>query len=187
MHTRLAEIVDAVEADRAELTANCRALTQAQLDFRPHEEAWSIGENLDHLHLVEQSVAKLFALKLKQAQAENTPRIEAAIGEQESLLGSLDAFKIETVVQKRKNPPYTAPRAGLSKAELDAELEGSRIALRNTIEALADYDLAHLTHEHPALGEIDLYRWILFVGKHERRHLAQIKNVKADPHFPAAT
>ena len=46
--------------------------------------------------------------------------------------------------------------------------------------ALADADglaLGMITHVHPVLGEIDLYQWILFVGQHEARHVAQITEV----------
>jgi hypothetical protein len=35
---------------------------------------------------------------------------------------------------------------------------------------------AHLA-DHPVLGEIDAYQWLLFLGAHTERHAAQIREV----------
>jgi hypothetical protein len=32
---------------------------------------------------------------------------------------------------------------------------------------------------HPALGDQNLYQWIAFVGAHESRHAAQIREIAA--------
>ena len=36
------------------------------------------------------------------------------------------------------------------------------------------------------LGPLDAYQWLVFMAAHSERHLAQIKEVKADPKFPKA-
>jgi hypothetical protein len=41
-------------------------------------------------------------------------------------------------------------------------------------------DLGLLQFPHPVLGRIDMYQWILYLGKHERRHIAQIARVKGE-------
>ena len=67
MNKHLGEIVDSIEHERRELLASVSDLAQRQMDFRPAEDAWSIGENLDHLHLSEQGVTKLIKLSLSKA------------------------------------------------------------------------------------------------------------------------
>jgi hypothetical protein len=44
-------------------------------------------------------------------------------------------------------------------------------------------DLRGHVGESP-LGPVDAYQWLLFIGAHTERHLAQIREVKADAQFP---
>jgi len=39
--------------------------------------------------------------------------------------------------------------------------------------------------DHPALGPLDGYEWVLAVAAHTERHTKQILEVKADANFPA--
>lgn len=183
LHQTLGEVVERVESDRALLLAASRELTQMQLDFQPAEDRWSIGENLDHLALVEKGIGRLISMKVAEAQKSEKP---VAI-ETPSQLASLDAYDIPNNQRKIKVPdPKLAPRHGIAKDELFARLDASRNELRKSFAALAEYDLAAHTFPHPVFGEINLYQWILFIGHHERRHLNQINSVLADPRFPAA-
>jgi hypothetical protein len=46
--------------------------------------------------------------------------------------------------------------------------------------ALRDGDglaLGEITATHPALGVINLYQWVLFVGQHEARHTRQVRDI----------
>lgn len=182
LHQTLGEVVERVESDRAMLLAASRNLTQAQLDFQPAEDRWSIGENLCHLALTEKGVGRLISMKVAQAQkAEKHVAIETP-----SQLTSLDAYDIPNNKRKMKVPdPKLTPRHGIAKDELFTRLDESRNALRTSFASLAEYDLAAHTFPHPVFGEINLYQWILFIGHHERRHLNQINSVLADPRFPA--
>lgn len=181
IHRTLGEIIERVESDRALLLAASRDLEQAQLDFQPAEDRWSIGENLDHLALVEKGIGRLVTMKVQDAQ---TAAKFAAI-ETPSQLASLDRYDIPNNSRKLKVPdPKITPRHGIAKDELFAHLEESRDELRKSFAALSDYDLAAHTFPHPLLGELNLYQWILFIGQHERRHLNQINSVLADPCFP---
>ncbi len=182
MHDTLAEIVETVEADRAALLSVSERLTQAQLDFRLDEERWSVGENLDHLAKVEKGIARLLQVKLAEAQTNGTPASAPIIPSQ---LTSLDGFQIANNPRKIKSPDRVTPRHGVARAELFGALETTRRDLRDATRALAEYDLSAYTFLHPALGEINLYQWILFIGQHERRHLCQINAVLAEPSFPS--
>ena len=35
--------------------------------------------------------------------------------------------------------------------------------------------LGNIKHNHPLLGELDLYEWLVFLGEHEARHKKQIE------------
>ena len=37
--------------------------------------------------------------------------------------------------------------------------------------------LEQVTAVHPVMGDIDLYRWVLFIAKHEDRHERQVRAI----------
>jgi uncharacterized damage-inducible protein DinB len=181
VNQKLCEIVADTEEKRRALLESVRDWSQAQLDFRAQPDAWSAGEILHHLHLIEASITKLLAKQTIKAQQQNIGS-DTSDG---SWLNSLDHMPIESRERKMKAPPYVAPQqGGLMKEELLALLRGSRAEFLATIERASDYDLAQLTFPHPFLGDLNLYQWILFVGKHEARHTTQIVEVKACTDFP---
>lgn len=184
MHPALAEIAANIDADREALRRAWRDLTQAQLDFRPVPEAWSVGENLDHLALVERGIARLLHKKIDEITAAGN---HAAPG-LPSQIGSLDHVPVRDRTNYRlKVPASVAPRHSVPAEELNRSLDDTRDAMRKALAALALYDLTQHTFPHPALGTLNLYQWILFVGQHERRHLAQIEAILDDPNFPRGT
>lgn len=183
MHNALAEVAADIDRTRDRLHAVSRDLTQEQLDFRPHPDAWSIGENLDHLARVEAGVARV----LHKMTAEVAATGDHAAPDLPSQLGSLDRFPILDRTTRRRAPDMVAPRHGVEKEVLRRDLDGSRRHLREALSALALYDLNPHTFPHPLLGALNLYQWTLFVGRHEQRHLEQIDDVLADPNFPRAT
>jgi len=181
MHTKLAEIAQLINDYRTLLLKSVNPLSQSQLDWRANEDEWSIGEVLDHLFLVETRSSKViskYATELKDKNI-SAPPLDG------SALASLDQFQIETVLTKRKAPEFLVPRTGIAKAELLAQLEECRVRLLEIIGALDAYDLHQFHFPHPVLGKIDLYQWIIFIGKHERRHLTQVETILARTEFPA--
>ncbi len=183
MHQTLAEIVEQVEADRHALIAASGHLTQAQLDYRLDPERWSVGENLDHLALVEKGIARILQKKIAEAQASGAPaKLDAP-----SQIASLDQYQITGTANRRRAPDGIIPRHAVAKAELFDALEQTRRDVREAVNALADYDLSAHTFPHPFIGALNLYQWLLFIGQHERRHLNQINSILTDTDFPAAS
>ena len=179
MNPKIQEIVNDIDAVRANLYAAVNDLSQAQLDFKPAPEEWSISEILSHLQVVEKGLPKLYTIMLqKAAEAGLQPETEG------SWLQSLDDAKLEVVQQKMPAPERVLPKAGIAKAELLESLRQSRQAIVDAVSQAGDHDLSGVKWPHPALGEINFYQWILFIGKHEMRHLGQIEKVKSAANFP---
>ena len=100
----------------------------------------------------------------------------------ESVLHSLDQFAIETAPQKIASPQFAVPAKGMRKEALLEELEKSRIALIGQLNKAHAFDLSRLQFPHPVLGRLDMCQWILYVGKHEQRHIHQIERLKSTNH-----
>jgi hypothetical protein len=45
-------------------------------------------------------------------------------------------------------------------------------------------DLREHRVDHPVLGSLDGYEWLLTIAAHSDRHTKQILEIKADPNFP---
>jgi uncharacterized damage-inducible protein DinB len=175
MTARLQEIWSEVESARASLLGSVAALPEAVFESRAGNGGWSVGEVVHHLCRMEELVTSLLSRQAARAR-------EKGIGPDpggESLLHSLDHLRIEIVADRLMAPESVAPRAGLGKAELLAMLRESRARLRKTLDDAADVDLSRLQLPHPVFGRIDMYQWVLFIGKHEMRHLGQIQRILA--------
>jgi hypothetical protein len=58
-------------------------------------------------------------------------------------------------------------------------LEQTRAALRAAALAGDGLALGEVIQPHLVLGPINLYQWLLFVGGHEVRHTAQVREIAA--------
>ena len=173
MHPRLAELVDYAEAQRAVLLDAVEAIPQGRRDERVDPDCWSVAEVLEHLHRVERGIARLAAHGVERARAQGIgqERNEA------SVLGSLDALQLLRRSPKITAPEAVAPRGAYSAAQALAALVESREALLGTLTAADGLALGEITQPHPLLGTLNLYQWVLFVGQHEARHTAQIREI----------
>jgi hypothetical protein len=180
MNHKVQEIVTEIEAVRQALYDAVADLSQAQLDFKPAPDHWSISENLSHLNKVERGLPKLYPMLLeKLEEAGWKPETEG------SMLNSLDHTILDDATKKFQAPERVQPQTGLTKDEVLAALRQSRQAVLAAIAPAGEYDLSGVTWPHPALGDINFYQWVLFIGKHEQRHLGQIEEVKRSEGFPA--
>ena len=185
MGARLQQIIDEIQKTRSLLLTKVSGLTQSEIDFRPVPDQWSIGEILHHLSIIENQVTHVAAKQIQRAEKMGL----APDPSDESVLHSLDQFAIETAPQKITSPQFAVPTKGMKKEDLLEELKRSRIALMEKLSTAHAIDLSRLQFPHPVLGRLDMYQWILYIGKHEQRHINQIellRSAMAPDHLPDA-
>ena len=175
LHPRLAEIATYLEETRAAVVRAVEHLSPEDAARRPGPEAWSVDEILTHLSLVEPGVAKRIAKSVGKAKGEGLER-ETSVA---SVLGSLDGAAFEILREKQVAPEFVEPKAILSLPEALAALARSRESLRHAMGEADGWALETVVAPHPRLGTIDMYQWLVFLGAHERRHLAQIERTIA--------
>jgi hypothetical protein len=173
MHSRLAEIAQYVDAQRNALLAAAAPLPHADWTTRPEPSQWSVSDVFEHLHRVERGSARLIARLATEARTAGHP----PESDESSVMTSLDHARLTDRSRKIAAPERVAPEGGWSRAAAMAAIEGSRAELHAAI-ALADgMALQTVRAEHPRLGDIDLYQWILFLGQHEARHVPQVAEI----------
>lgn len=172
MHPRLDEIVRYIDARRAALEKAALTLPYDQWVNRPAEDSWSVAQVFDHLHLSEAGTARLLAKRIARAK-------EAGLGPErstESLMHSLEFFPVVDG-PKRQAPEIVVPRADVRAPEVHDALRRSRSDLHAALRAGDGLALAEVTATHPALGVINVYQWVLFIGQHEERHTRQVAEI----------
>lgn len=150
---------------RKELLAQVEYLTDEVINRQPAEDRWSIKQILQHLYLMEGSVAKTIQIKL--AAEDQNITIDKPIQ-----LTVDRSNKIEA-------PDFVTPTLEYSTLhDLKSKLTVSHSTLHNVAENATEDQLAVKSYPHPVFGEMSLTQWIPFVGYHELRHIEQIKEVK---------
>lgn len=175
MHPRLAEIAEFLEEARAAVVRAVEHLSPEDAARRPGPGAWSVDEILTHLSLVEPGVAKRIAKSVGLAKGEGLLR-ETSI---ESVMRSLDGAALEALRRKQVAPEYVDPKTVLVLSEALAALARSRDGLRQSMAKADGWALEKVVAPHPRLGTLDMYQWLLFLGHHERLHLAQLERTIA--------
>ena len=173
MHPRIQEVLEYLDTTRSELGKAVEDVSPARREERPGPDRWSVAEVLDHLAITEGRIVKLVAGKIAAAKA-------AGLGaelETSSVIDSINRARITDRSRRATAPEMIQPQSGRDAASVWSALDQSRASLRQAILAGDGLALADVKHEHPVLGLINLYQWIVFVGSHEARHTAQIREI----------
>jgi hypothetical protein len=181
MHPRLTELRDYVDAQRSALLSGASALPLDRWTERPAPGRWSVVDLFEHLYKVEHSCARVIARGVAQARAADHPMETDA----HSVLGTLDAHGLRDRSRRLDVPERVAPTGDWSPAEAVERLKASRAELHDAIRAGDGLALGSIYQTHARLGEIDLYKWILFVGEHEARHVQQVAEIVEQLAAPA--
>jgi DinB family protein len=174
------EQFDNIQEDVSEL---CTSLNDAQFNWRPRPDRWSISECLSHLNVVD---------------ALDVPLIEDAIerGRAAGLTGTGPfryGFLSRRFVRmseapgkiKMKAPKVYRPASGEPKEKVVAEFLSIHQRLLALVAKSNGLDLARIKVPSP-------FRWVKFslgqrfalLAAHDRRHLRQAWEVRKHPDFP---
>lgn len=173
MHPRIAELVDYLSSQRAALLHAAAALPPERWKEHPGAGRWSVADLLEHLQIVEHSCASVITKRATEARSAGHPTETAT----SSKLDKLDGAGLLDRSKRLEAPARVVPTGTLSADVALASIERSRAELLDAIAVADGLALESIRHTHGRLGEIDLYQWILFVGQHEQRHVAQMTEI----------
>jgi len=162
------------ESQREVLRAAVESVPAALREVSPPSGRWSVAGVLEHLAKVETGLARLFTARLAEAKARGL----TADPETAPLLPSLGMERVVDRSQTIVAPPHLQPQ-GLGAAAAWAALEAAGAAFREAFLAGDGLAWSELFHPHPTLGPFHFYQWAAFIGAHEARHAAQIREIGA--------
>jgi hypothetical protein len=168
---------------RDKVLAEAERLTDAQWKFKPGPDRWSVGEVVEHLALSEPFLFGLHEKVLASPAAEADLRAKTQ-GKDEMIRKMIPDRSQKATAPEPLRP---GPGQGLGgRAEVLAAFKQRRAETIDYVNTSKADMRAHVYASQGPFGELDAYQWLLFIAAHTERHLAQIREVKADARFPAA-
>lgn len=172
-------LLDYFQKTSDNLLKNLNGLSEAQLQFKPAPDRWSVGQCVEHIILTEEM---LFGMTAKLMQKAGNPerKEEIKVNEQDLIKGIIDrSQKVQAPKELQPKGSYSSATAAVEafKAQRDIVIEYIE---KSSVKALRD----HVTDS--PFGPVDAYQSLLFIAGHCARHTVQIEEVKADSGFPEA-
>jgi uncharacterized damage-inducible protein DinB len=171
-----AKAVKYLEQTRAGVVEATRGLSEAQWNFKPATNRWSVAEVTEHIAAAEDLLMNLIQTQVMKAPARtNTVDVLA-----------IDEFVLEKIpdrsVKAQAPEPLQPDNRFGSPAESLKHFKESRAKTVKFLEGTRD--LRQHAIDSPLGKQLDGYEWVLFIAAHSERHTKQINEVKADPNFP---
>jgi hypothetical protein len=167
-------VVENLRKSREALMSAVSGLSEAQSDFKPEPDAWSIANIVEHLAIVED----LVAWRLSQLGA-------ARDVSQEATFKGSDAVLLEKVVDRstKIKAPERAQPTGQPLTHSIARLTASHTRIVEFVQS-APADFRRHTMLHPVFGGLDGHQWLLALAGHCERHTRQVDETKSAENFP---
>lgn len=158
------------------LQKTVKGLDDAQLNFKPSEEAWSIAECLEHIAISEENIFGMLEGALK-TPADPSKRSEVKMQDEQILKMIADrSNKVKT-----SKPFEPTGKYGSVKATLKTFLAKRKANIKYL--KTTDDDLRNHYGQLP-FGTIDGLQILLFMSAHTERHVLQMEEVMAHENFP---
>ena len=167
-----------LHATRKHFLDSLTGLSEAQWNFKPDANTWSIAECAEHIALSEDALLSLVQQKIMQSPPDPSKKEEVK-GKDEMVLK-----QVPDRSQKFKAPEFLVPaHRWPTQPALIEHFKESRDKLIEYVRTTQE-DLRSHFAPHPVMKTLDAYQWILLVSAHTARHTAQLNEVKANPNFP---
>jgi hypothetical protein len=158
-------------------------LSQAQWDFKPSPDRWSVAEIVEHMVVIQELVLGPIREQLAQAPvSENRDyaQVDAIV---------VSRFPVPSV--RLEAPELARPSGRFAPDEALERLIVNCGRLREYVESSPDLRLRVIEARplkvitNGEFEHMDGYQWVLAVAAHTDRHTRQIREVQADSHYPA--
>jgi uncharacterized damage-inducible protein DinB len=176
MHPRLEEVLNYLDTERGALREAVELVPVARRDESPGSDRWSVGQVLQHLVMIEKRIGRGMTKWVADARA-------GGLGPETETSSVMDSLPLQLIVDRTKRrsaPEEVRPQGEFDAASASTALEQTRAALRAGVMPADGLALGEVIQTHPVLGPINIYQWLLFVGSHEARHTAQVREIAAE-------
>jgi hypothetical protein len=173
-----AHVVRLLQESETEYLSCIKDVSEAQWNWKPAADRWSVGETAEHIVL-----AEIMLFGVMQRTIERPADADSAT----KTAGKNEVLEREMPDRSKKaTAPERVRPQGLSKGEV---IRRFREVRANTVKFAEETQipLKQYTGEHPfpIFKTLNAYQWLLYIPLHNRRHHQQIAEVKATPGYPS--
>jgi hypothetical protein len=184
--TDIAAARQRLDDSRDALVREVRPLSDAQRRYRSTPPAWSIADVVEHLALLEELFHERIAASLEAGPPSPSQSDARRI---DALVVAVEPDPAAKFVVPGRVSLGDAPGPILPTGRWTTEDSLDRFLARRRetvifLEVRGSELRGHAV-DHPALGPLDGFQWVLFIACHTDRHLAQIRALRADSAFPS--
>ena len=171
------DAVDLLSKTESGVYNSLLGLNEAQLNFKPAPDRWSIAECIKHIAVTESGLWQMTDAALKQpANPAKRSEIKATDEQVVQMIESREKKVKTSPSMEPQNTPYK------SLADAMSSFFENRKKLIEFVNTTSDDMRDHVITLPP--GSFDSYQMVLFIAAHSYRHTMQNEEVKADPNFP---
>jgi hypothetical protein len=152
-----------------------KGLSEAQWNFKPTPERWSVAQVMEHI-----AAAEDFLMTLTKDNVMKAPAGEANRDVKKADDAVLAMVPDRTTKVQAPEPLVPTNRFGSPEGSIKHFVE-SRTATEDFLKSTAG--LRDHVSDSP-MGKLDGYEFVLLIAAHSERHTKQILEVKADSNFP---
>ena len=165
-----------LESTRKNVLEATRGLTEAQWNFRPAPDRWSVAQVMEHIAASEDFIRDNLLKEKVMISPAGQP------GRNVKVTDEAVVAKVPDRAHKAQAPAPLVPsnRFGSPDGSVKHFVE-SRATTEQFLETTTG--LRNHVMDGP-VGKMDGYEFVLFIAAHSERHTKQINEVKADPNFP---
>jgi hypothetical protein len=164
-----------LETTKKNVLEATKGLSDAQWNFKPAPDRWSVAQVMEHI-----AAAEDFLLMLTKDKVMISPAGEP--GRDVQKVDAAVLLMVPDRTNKLQAPEPLVPTNRFSSPEGSIKhFETSRATTEEFLKTTPG--LREHVMESP-LGKLDGYEFILLIAAHSERHTKQINEVKADPNFP---
>jgi hypothetical protein len=164
-----------LESTKKNVLEATKGLSEAQWNFKPGPDRWSVAEVTEHIAAAEDLLRGMVQEKIMKAPADDTRDLKKTDDAVMAMIPDR-THKAQAPEPLKPTNRYGSP-AGSLKHFLETRATTEDF-LNNTP------DLRAHAADSPMGMKLDAYEWILFIAAHSERHTKQINEVKADANFP---
>jgi hypothetical protein len=164
-----------LETTRKGVLEATKGLSEAQWNFKPAPDRWSVAQTMEHIAAAEDYIRGMVKEKIMMAPAGDPGRDVKKTDE-----GVLAMVPDRTTKVQAPEPLVPTNRFGSPEASLKHFVDS-----RTTTEDFLKTTTGLRDHVADSpMGKLDGYEFVLLIAAHSERHTKQINEVKADPNFP---
>src|SRR4051812_44663104 len=168
------ELLEYMQKTRKDFENSVKGLSEAQLNFKPAPDRWSVKEVSEHIALAESFLGDAAQKVLTTPVADKKSDVN----------DSQFQARITDRSKKAQAPPPLVPTGKWpTEKEILKAFNEARDKNVSFLRKTDEKDLRAHVQESP-VGVLDAHEWELLVASHTARHIKQIEEVKADPNFP---